>query len=137
MSTPVNPALGFQARALSPELLSVNSIFQEYASPYLKLNTFDTTPIRIQPAAPKSPESVDIHGDDGSTIGTVSYTPGDFASMQAAAERLMTEGNQEDYLQGQKLMQRAFQILQVEVLKMQLEQQIFNSVVQALQRAAG
>ncbi|MGH9426752.1 MAG: hypothetical protein ACRD2L_10690 [Terriglobia bacterium] len=138
MSTPVNAALNLQTRALlTPEQLSVNSIFQDYASPYLRLNNFDLTPIRIQPAAAQSAESVDLHGDDGSTIGTVSYTPGDFASMQAAAERLMKEGNQEDYLQGQKLMQKAFQILQVEILKMQLEQQIFNSVVQALQRAAG
>jgi len=138
MSTPVNTALSFQARALTPEQLSVkNSIFQEYPSPYLRLNTFDLTPIRIQPATPNSAESVDIHGDDGSTIGTASYTPGDFSSMQAAAERLMKEGNQEDFIQGQKLMNRAFQILQVEILKMTLEQQIFNKVIQALAQAAG
>ena len=85
----------------------------------------------------RHPSPQDIHGEDGSVIGSVSYTPGDFASMQAAAEKLMKEGNQQDFVEGQKLLNRAFQLLQIEMLIESLKQQIFNQAIQSLQRAAG
>ena len=91
----------------------------------------------LQPAASGSPQTLPIRNDKGDEIGSVSYIPGDFASMQAAAEKLMKEGNQEDFVEGQKLLNRAFQLLQIEMLMESLKQQIFNQAIQSLQQAAG
>jgi hypothetical protein len=139
MSTPVNASNNLKTPSLlTSEQLKLSTIQQEFTSPFLKADLRVLDNIRVlQPAAPASPESADIHGEDGSVIGFVSYTPGDFASMQAAAEKLMKEGNQQDFVEGQKLLNRAFQLLQIEMLMESLKQQIFNQAIQSLQRAAG
>ena len=139
MSIPVNASISFQTPSLlTAEQLKSTAIQDDFTSPFLRPERFAIDPAKVlQPPAPPSSTSVDVHGDDGSVTSSVSYTPGDFTSMEAAAEKLMKDGNQSDYIDGQKLMQKAFQILQVEVLKASLQQQIFNSVVQSLQRAAG
>jgi hypothetical protein len=138
MSTPVvNTSINLQDARLRPADLTVSPLLDSrLVSPFLK-SKLDFSRIVATPPAPAAPESLDIHGEDGSVIGTVSYTPGDFASMQAAAEKLMKEGNQEDFVEGQKLLNRAFQLLQIEMLMESLRQQIFNQMIQSLQQAAG
>ncbi|MCI0422189.1 MAG: hypothetical protein L0387_29535 [Acidobacteria bacterium] len=85
--------------------------------------------------APKT-NTVELTKKDGSKE-SLSYTPGDFASMKAAADRLIKEGNEESKLEGSALMQEAYQILQLKQLELSLKQNLFNTIIQALQRAAG
>jgi len=138
MSTPVvNTSINLQDARLRTADLSVSPILDNrFASPFVTAK-LDVNRIVSNPPAAAAPESLEIHGEDGSVIGTVSYTPGDFASMQAAAEKLMKEGNQEDFVEGQKLLNRAFQLLQIEMLMESLRQQVFNQMIQSLQQAAG
>jgi len=136
--TPVNTNISFQTPSLLTAEQLKPSTIQDFQSPFVRFDQVALDHIKVlQPAASSSPESLDIHGEDGSVIGSVSYTPGDFASMQAAAEKLMKEGNQQDFVEGQKLLNRAFQLLQIEMLIESLKQQIFNQAIQSLQRAAG
>lgn len=137
MSTPVvNTSINLQDARLRTADLSVNPIVDKFASPFVTAK-LDVNRIVSKPPAPAAPETLEIHGEDGKPIGSVSYTPGDFASMQAAAEKLMKEGNQTDFVEGQKLLNRAFQLLQIEMLMESLRQQIFNQMIQSLQQAAG
>ena len=136
MSTPINADASrlYDARIAD---VSLNPIEDRFAKPFLP-NRYDLTAIVQKPQVSDATVTVPIHGGEGGAeSGNVTYTPGDFASMKAAALALTKSGDEKDFLEGQELMQKAYRILQAEMLEMQLQQQIFNSVIQALSRAAG
>src|SRR5262245_15991357 len=120
--------------AVAPYTVNTSIIDSPY-QPYKYTPWMTSTDVLHNAFAANTPKtgSVVLHKKDG-TEETLTYTEGDFASMQRAAERLGKEGNAEDKLDAQQLMAEAYQILQMKQLLMTLEQNLFNTMIQNLQR---